>query len=203
MAIELSKTTEEAKKQFNILFENMFEFDDEDMANYDACYAAVFKKGINFSYMSATFFAQFTAEILVGMLASNPLRKQFIQALDEEKARGDAEIMYWDESMIDKRFGIPGRDYQEDIKDLYGMMNTTYIKIKSLSDWFGTDEGQKEFEMYCLSRKAKRDIKRIACEFPYLIRKYDHDEKFAKEIMEYAGIVAKQIIQSSESAEEN
>ncbi len=190
--------TENAKEQFNILFGNMFEFNDADMAGYDTCYADVFKKGINFSYMSATFFSQFSAELLVGMLASAPLREMLVQALDEEKADINKPFEYWDESMLDKRFGIPCRDYQEDIKDLYGMMNTTYIKIKSLSNWFGTDEGQKEFEMYELSQDAKREIKRIACEYPYLIRKYDHDKRFAQEIMEYASIIAKQILQASE-----
>ncbi len=201
--MRLNPTTENAKEQFNILFENMFEFDDADMAGYDTCYADVFKKGITFSYMSVTFFAQFSAELLVGMLASAPLRKMLVKALDEEKADINKPFEYWDESMLDKRLGIPGRDYQKDIKDLYDMMNTTYIKIKSLSDWFGTDEGKKEFEMYELNRDAKRDIKRIACEYPYLIRKYDHDEKFTQEIMEYAGIIAKQIIQASENNPDN
>ena len=156
--------TENAKEQFNILFGNMFEFNDADMAGYDTCYADVFKKGINFSYMSATFFAQFSAELLVGMLASVPLRKMLVQALDEEKADINKAFEYWDESMLDKRFGIPCRDYQEDIKDLYGMMNTTYIKIKSLSNWFGTDEGQKELQVFideiCKEIRTK-EIKKI------------------------------------------
>ena len=34
--------TENAKEQFNILFENMFEFDDADMVNYNECFANVF-----------------------------------------------------------------------------------------------------------------------------------------------------------------
>ncbi len=190
--------TENAKAQFNILFGNMFEFDDADMAGYDACYAEVFKKGINFSYMSATFFAQFSAELLVGMLASSPLRVMLVSALDEEKANINKPLKYWDESMNDKRFGIPGKDYAEDIKDLYRLMNTTYIKIKSLSNWFGTPEGKTEFEMYELSQDVKKDIKRIVCEYPYLIRKYDHDKEFAQEIMEYVGIIAKQIFQANE-----
>lgn len=191
--------TENAKEQFNILLGNMFEFDDADMAGYDTCFADVFKKGINFSYMSATFFAQFSAELLVGMLASAPLRKMLVQALDEEKADISKPFEYWDESMYDKRFGIVGKDYAEDIKELYSLMNTSYIKIISLNHWFSTPDGKAEFEMYELSQDSKRDIKRIACEYPYLIRKYDHDKKFAQEIMEYAGIIAKQILQVSES----
>ena len=153
--------------------------------------------------MSVTFYAQFSAELLVGLLASNPLRKQLVQSLDEEKAAIETPVEYWDDSMNENRFGIVGKDYKNDMRDLYGMMNISYNKIKSLSDWFGTAEGKKEFEMYCLSRKAKKDIKRIICEYPYLVRKYDHDETFAKEIMEYAGIVANQIIQASENSENN
>lgn len=203
MAMDPKQITENAKEQFNILFENMFEFDDADMTNYNECFANVFKKGVNFSFMSVTFYAQFSAELLVGLLASNPLRKQLVQALDDEKAAIETPVEYWDESMNENRFGIVGKDYKNDMKDLYGMMNVSYNKIKSLSDWFGTAEGKKEFEMYCLSRKAKKDIKRIICEYPYLVRKYDHDATFANEIMEYAGIVANQIIQASENSENN
>ena len=76
------------------------------------------------------------------------------------------------------------------------MKNTSYNKISSLNQWFGTDDGMKEFDMYCLSRKALKDMKRIICEYPYLIRKYDYDQEFANEIMEYAGIVAVQLEES-------
>lgn len=196
MALD-QKIIENAKDQFNILFQNMLVFEDEDMASYEACYENVFKNGINFSYMSTTFFAQFTGELLIGMYASNPFRKYLIKALDEEKAYNDKLIEYWDESMLENRFGIAGRDYENDTKDLYGMMNASYNKIKSLGEWFGTEDGKKEFEMYCLSRKAVKDIKRIACEYPYLVRRYDHDQTFAKDVMEYAGVIAQQIIQAA------
>jgi len=191
----ISEITVNAQKQFNDLFGNMFKFEESDMTAYDACYAEVFKKGINFSYMASTFYAQFAAELFVGMLASNPFRKYLVQALDDEKICTD--FTFWEESMNQNRFGIPDRDYKQDKMDIMIMMNDTYTKISELNKWFGTADGRKEFDMYCLSRKAIRDIKRIVCEFPYLIRKYDHDETFAKEIMEYAGIVEKKIIQTA------
>lgn len=189
----ITEITENARQSFNDLFGNMFTFEPEDMVNYDECYKNVFSEGNNISYMSATFYAQFSAEILVGLLASNPFRKYLVQALDEEKTCKDRS--YWDDDMKTKRFGIAGRDYKQDTADLINMMNGSYVKIESLNEWFGTDDGKKEFDMYCLSRKAIRDIKRIVCEYPYLIRKYDHDKTFAHEIMEYAGIVAHQIEQ--------
>lgn len=198
MNYEEIQITENAKEQYNKLFENMFVFNDADMAHYNTCFSDVFKKGINFSFMSATFYAQFSAELLVGSLASNPLRKKLVQAIDEEKAVIEEPITYWDESMNENRFGIIGRDYKNDIKDLFGMMNISYDKIKSLSTWFGNPEGKKEFEQYNLTSDDITVIKRIIIEFPYLFRKYDHDEAFAKEIMEYAGIVANQIIGKQE-----
>ena len=194
----MDKITLESKENFNTLFGNMFVFEDEDMAYYGPCYENVFKDGITISYMSSTFFAQFSAEILVGMIASNPFRKFLIHALDEEKAAtGSRE--YWNDTMKDLRFGIPGKDYTNDKNDLMGMMNASYNKISALNQWFGTPDGIKEFDMYCLSRKALRDIKRVVCEYPYLIRKYDYDQTFAHEIMEYAGIVATQIDASIKS----
>lgn len=189
----INQITQDVGKQFNILFGNMFKFEDSDMELYDTCYENVFKNGINFSYMSSTFFAQFSAELLIGMLSSNPFRKYLIQKLDESS--NDTVHSYWDASMNDKRFGIEGRDYTRDTIDIRAMMNETYVKIDALNEWFGTEEGKKEFGMYCLSRKAIKDLKRIICEYPYLIRKYDCDKEFANEIMEFAGIVAKQIVQ--------
>ena len=73
------------------------------------------------------------------------------------------------------------------------MADDTYVKIKALNNWFGTEEGAKEFEMYCLSKKAVRDIKRIVCEYPYLLRRFDYNAEFASEIMQYAGTVANQL----------
>ena len=197
MAIDAAKLAENSREQFNILLGKMFQFSSEDMSTYNQCYSDVFSQGINTSYMSATFFAQFTAEILVGLLSSNPFRKFLVAALDSEKADCANEMVYWEPSMQQNRFGIPGRSYENDIRDLYAMMNATYNKIASLNDWFGTEEGKKEFDMYCLSKKAVKDIKRIVCEYPYLFRKYDHDKGFATEIMEYAGIIAQQIMQSA------
>lgn len=181
-----------AKEQLSILVGNMFQITDEDMAGYDACYADVFKDGISFSFMSSTFYAQFAAEILVGCLSSNPFRKFLIQAIDAERERTEPGE-YWQENMKDLRFGIEGRDYASDKADLLDMMNVSYTKIMSLNNWYGTKEGKEEFDMYCLSRKASRDIRTVICQLPYLIRHYDYDVKFAKEIMEYAGIVAKQV----------
>lgn len=181
-----------AKEQLSILVGNMFQITDEDMAGYDACYADVFKDGISFSFMSSTFYAQFAAEILVGCLSSNPFRKFLIQAIDEERARTEPGE-YWQANMQELRFGIEGRDYAADKADLLDMMNVSYTKIMSLNNWYGTKEGKEEFDMYCLSRKASRDIRTVICQLPYLIRHYDYDVKFAKEIMEYAGIVAKQV----------
>lgn len=191
--MELAQDTRAAMEQFNQLFGNMFVFNEEDMGQYDACYADVFSRGITTSFMSAVFYAQFSAELVVGLLASNPLRKFIIQELDKEKERPEAEMVYWHESMSEKRFGLSGVDYTQDNADLMAMANASYIKAAALNDWFGTDEGKKEFELYCLSKKAVRDIKRIICEYPYLIRRYDYDKVFANEIMEYAGIVANQI----------
>ncbi len=114
----LNKTTENAKVQLNILFRNMFEFDDADMAGYDACYADAFRQGVNFSYMSTTFYAQFAAELFIGMMASSELLERLVKALDEEKADIGNPVVYWDESMNTMCFGIPGKDYEEDIKDL-------------------------------------------------------------------------------------
>lgn len=181
-----------AKEQLQLLVGNMFEITDEDMEGYDACYEAVFRDGINFSFMSATFYAQFAAEILVGCLSSNPFRKFLIQAIEAEKSRTESGE-YWQKDMPILRFGIPDRDYTPDIEDLLLMMNTSYTKIMSLNNWYGTKAGKEEFDMYCLSRKASRDIRTVICQLPYLIRHYDYDKKFAKEVMEYAGIVARQI----------
>ena len=202
MAMDYEQTAENSKEQLNILFENMFVFDDGDMEHFDTCFSDVFKKGVQFSFMSATFYAQFAAELLIGLLSSDRLRKLMAQAIDEEKAAINEPVEYWDETMKEDRFGIVGKDYKNDIKSLNDMMNTSYNKIKSLSDWFGTAEGKKEFEMYCLSSKAKKDIKHIICEFPYLFRKYDHDEAFANEVMEYAGIVANQVQQAAKDKQE-
>lgn len=202
MAVDAKVLAEDTRKQFNILFGNMFTFATEDMDGYMQCYEDVFSQGINFSFMSSTFYAQFSAEILLGMLTSNPFRKYLIQMLDEEKNDVKTPMKYWDESMEEARFGIRNRDYQKDTADILAMMNGSYNKITSLNEWFGTSEGKKEFEMYCLSRKAIKDIKRVICEYPYLIRKYDHDENFAGEIMEYAGIIANQIIQVTGSADD-
>jgi len=191
--MEMAKETVEAKKQFNQLFGNMFEFDDEDMANYDPCYEAVFSKGLNLSFMSLVFYAQFSAELLLGMLTSNSFRKYLIGEIDAEKGRAADAMNYWSDSMNENRFGIIGRDYTQDKKDLEAFANDTYLKVAALNEWYGTEDGKKEFDMYCLSKKAVKDIKRIFVEYPYLIRRYDYDQKFATEIMEYAGIVANQI----------
>ena len=191
--MEMAKETVEAKKQFNQLFGNMFEFDDEDMTNYDPCYEAVFSKGLNLSFMSLVFYAQFSAELLLGMLTSNSFRKYLIGEIDAEKGRAADAMNYWSDSMNENRFGIIGRDYTQDKKDLEAFANDTYLKVAALNEWYGTEDGKKEFDMYCLSKKAVKDIKRIFVEYPYLIRRYDYDQKFATEIMEYAGIVANQI----------
>lgn len=188
---------DDVREQMNKLFKNMFVFTNEDMQLYDACFSNVFSGGITFSYMTATFYAQFAGEILVGMLSSNPFRRFLTTALDEE-AKREGRGKYWHESMATKRFGLPGVDYTADMEDLKSMMNTSYMKIESLSNWYGTDEGRSEFDLYCLSNKAIRDIKRVIMEFPYLIRRYDFDQQFAGEIMEYAGIVAAQIKEAVE-----
>ena len=188
---------DDVREQMNKLFKNMFVFTNEDMQMYDACFSNVFSGGITFSYMTATFYAQFAGEILVGMLSSNPFRRFLTTALDEE-AKREGRGKYWHESMATKRFGLPGVDYTADMEDLKSMMNTSYMKIESLSNWYGTDEGRSEFDLYCLSNKAIRDIERVIMEFPYLIRRYDFDQQFAGEIMEYAGIVAAQIKEAVE-----
>jgi len=195
--MELAQNTIDAKNQFNILFNNMFAFEDDDMGQYDACYSNVFSNGVNMSYMSLVFYAQFSAEILVGLLASNPFRKFLVESIENEKNRSEADMQYWHESMNQKRFGIEGYDYTQDAAELMAMANESYVKVAALNDWFGTEEGKEEFEMYCLSKKAVRDIKTIVCNYPYLIRKYDYDMEFANEIMEYAGIVANQILNST------
>lgn len=189
---EANEILANAKEQLSILVGNMFQITDEDMAGYDACYADVFKDGISFSFMSATFYAQFAAEILVGCLSSNPFRKFLIQAIEAERTRTEPGE-YWQEDMKDLRFGIEGRDYASDMADLTDMMNTSYTKVMSLNNWYGTKEGREEFDMYCLSKKASRDIRTVICQLPYLIRHYDYDARFAAEVMEYAGIIAKQI----------
>lgn len=189
---EMTEILKNAQHEFNVLMGNMFEFNDEDMAKYDACYADVFKDGINFSYMSATFYAQFASEILLAALSSNPFRKFVAHAIEEERGRSEPG-QYWDEGMNELRFGIPGKDYTADTRDLTAMMNASYVKIASINNWYGTKEGKEEFEMYCLSKRAVKDIKSMVCELPYLLRHYDYDAQFAKEIMEYAGIVANQI----------
>ena len=191
--MSLQQSTIDAKEQFNKLFGNMMTFSDDDMIQYDSCYEDVFKSGINYSFMSCVFFAQYSAEILMGMLASNPFRKYLITCLDDEANYDASELKYWHESMNEKRFGIEGYNYDKDKVDIMAMANDTFIKISALNDWFGTDEGSKEFDMYCLSKKAVRDIKRIICEYPYLMRKYDHDQYFANEIMDYASIVMREI----------
>lgn len=195
MPSETGEILANAREQIQLLVGNMFQITDEDMAGYDACYADVFKNGITFSFMSATFYAQFAAEILVGCLSSNPFRKFLIKAIDLERER-TTPGEYWQENMKDLRFGIEGRDYEADISDLLRMMNVSYTKIVGINNWYGTDAGKEEFDMYCLSRKAARDIRTVICQMPYLIRHYDYDVQFAKEIMEYAGIIARQIEQA-------
>ena len=130
---------DDVREQMNKLFKNMFVFTNEDMQLYDACFSNVFSGGITFSYMTATFYAQFAGEILVGMLSSNPFRRFLTTALDEE-AKREGRGKYWHESMATKRFGLPGVDYTADMEDLKSMMNTSYMKIESLSNWYGTDE---------------------------------------------------------------
>lgn len=194
---EMAAILEDARGQFNVLLGNMFQFDDDDMAKYDECYKRVFRDGITFSYMSATFFAQFAAEILIAGLTSNPFRRFITAALDAEAGR-EGPTEYWHESMHELRFGLPGVDYTQANGELLQMMNDSYMKILSMNEWYGKPDGQKEFEMFCLSNRAIRDLKRMAAEFPYLIRRYDNDHQFAGEIMEYAGIVAEQIRRSAE-----
>lgn len=189
--MELYNDTLEAKNQFNQIFGNMMTFEDEDMTQYEACYADVFSEGVNLSYMGLIFYANYSAEIMLALLTSNPFRKFLIEELDKEKARTGGD--YWNDSMRVKRFGIENPNLDQDKAEIMIIANDTYIKISALNKWFGTDEGKKEFDMYCLSKKAIRDMKRIICEYPYLIRRYDFDRTFANEIMEYAGIVATQI----------
>ena len=189
---DITEILRNAKDQLNILLGNMFTFDDDDMANYDKCYSDVFRNGINFSYMSSTFYAQYAAEIMMAALSSNPFRKFIMAAIEAERTRTEPGE-YWHPSMSELRLGLPGKDYTRDVSDIVGMMNVSYVKLTSLNEWYGTDDGKEEFEMYCLSGRAVRDIKAMVCELPYLIRHYDWDETFAKEIMEYAGIVAAQI----------
>ncbi len=181
-----------AKEQLNILFGNMIPITDTDMEAYDKCFTDVFRNGITFSYMSSTFFAQFASEILVGALSSNPFRKFLSLALEQERGRTEPGE-YWDETMETLRFGLPGVDDAPGVADVMSMMNTSYVKIMALNEWYGTPDGKAEFDMYCLSGRAIRDIKAVICELPYLIRRYDYDKQFAGEIMEYAGIVAEQI----------
>lgn len=192
---------ENSINEFNKLMGNMFTFGAEDKAMYDLCYQRVFSGGASFSYMSATFFAQFAGEILVGLLASNPFRRFIENALNDE-AKRETPGEYWEPSMVEQRFGIPGRDYQNDLTALFAMMNESYTKILSLNNWYGTPDGKKELDMYCLSRKAVRCIRRAVDEFPYLIRRYDFDKQFAGEIMEYAGIVAAQIRATASESDE-
>ncbi len=193
---DISSILDNSREQFNVLLGNMFQFDDADMQMYDACYRNVFGQGVNFSYMSTTFFAQFATEILIAGLTSNPFRRFVVDALADEAASSGGP--YWDESMNELRFGIPGMDYSQSIRELMAMMNDSYMKILSMNDWYGTADGKKEFEMHCLSNRAVRDLKRMVLEFPYLIRRFDHDHQFAGEIMEYAGIVAENIRRSAE-----
>lgn len=187
-----------SKEQFNILLGNMIRFTDEDMAAYDKCYGDVFSGGVNFSYMASTFFAQFASELLVAALSSNPFRKFIVAALESERLLGATPAEYWDPSMQESRFGLADRDYSDDTAQILSMMNTSYAKIMALNNWYGTDAGKNEFDMYCLSGRAIRDIKAMVCEFPYLIRHYDRDQQFAGEVMEYAGIVAVQIREIAE-----
>ena len=185
-----------AMNRFNELFGNMFRFEAEDMKNYETCYAEVFRNGTNFSFMSSVFFAQFSTEILLGLLASEPFRKYVIEQLDEEKeCHGICE--YWHENMRTSRFGLKNHDYTRDNENLMNMMNGTYIRIQSLNEWYGTDEGKSAFESYKLSVDSKNDIKRITCEYPYLIRRFDHDKRFANEIMEHAGCISETLRQKT------
>lgn len=189
---EINEILANAREQLNLLVGNMFQITEDDMAMYDACYADVFKDGVNFSFMSATFFAQFAPELLLAALSSNPFRKFVVQAIEAEKTRSDPGE-YWDENMDVLRFGRPDRDYSTDNADILSMMNTSYVKLTALNNWYGKDAGREEFEMYCLSGRAVKDIKAMICQMPYLIRHFDYDKQFAAEIMEYAGIVANQI----------
>ncbi len=70
---DISSILDNSREQFNVLLGNMFQFDDADMQMYDACYRNVFGQGVNFSYMSTTFFAQFATEIL-NLMQLEPLQ---------------------------------------------------------------------------------------------------------------------------------
>lgn len=201
--MELTQNTKKAMEQFNQLLGNMFVFNDEDMAQYDNCYADVFSKGVTFSYMSSVFFAQFSTEFLIGLLSSNPLREYVIKELDNEKTRTKDDMTYWHKSMPTHRFGTPHVGYVDDTMDVMNMVDASYIKISSMNEWFGTEEGKKEFENYCLSKEDVRDIKRVVCEYPYLIRRYDYSEVFANEIMEYVGIIVRQIADANPKESED
>ena len=189
---ETAEILANAKEQLNLLVGNMFQITDEDMALYDACYADVFKSGVNFSFMSSTFFAQFAPELLLGALSSNPFRKFIARAIEAERNRTEPG-QYWDENMELLRFGRQDRDYTADNADILSMMNVSFVKLTALNNWYGKDAGREEFDTYCLSGRAVRDIKAMILQLPYLIRHYDYDRQFAVEIMEYAGIVANQI----------
>lgn len=193
--MELSKEALTAKEQFNDLLGNVMVFDDSDMEQYERCYADVFSDGVNLTYMGLIFFSSYSAEILLAMLTSNPFRKFVIEHLDEEKKRESGSGTYWDPDMNEKRFGVENESADKDKHEILLVANDTFTKIYELNKWFSTEDGKKELDMYCLSNKAIRDMKRIICEYPYLIRRFDFNAAFANEIMEYAGIVHRQIVQ--------
>ena len=168
--VNLRSDVADVMKQFNTMFGNVLTFKPEDMQTYPACYDNVFKDGINFSFLSSVFFAEFSAELFIVILASAPIRKFLIESLDKEACYSSSETEYWNKTMEKNRFGIPGRDYTKDINDISNMMNATYIKISSLNDWYGTAEGKEELSLYGLTDEVKSDIKRIICEYPYLIK---------------------------------
>ncbi len=198
MAKKLRQTTETAKQQYNMLFKNVFVFDDEDMEGYDKCFFDVFRKGVNLSYYTSSFYAQYTGELYVGMLISKKFRKKLVEAINHEKAHIDEPVVYWEKNMSTKRFGIPGKDYTGYTKTIMNMINTSYCKIAGLSEYFGTPEGKKDFESYSLTPEDVADMKCIIMQFPYLLRKSDHDKDFMKYVMKTAGDVVKEIMKGVE-----
>ncbi|MBR1854608.1 MAG: hypothetical protein IJ794_15940 [Lachnospiraceae bacterium] len=198
--MELREDVKNAKLRFNTLLSNILEFKDEDTKLYDDAFADVFSDGINFSYMSAIFFAQYSAELLIAMICSNTLCEWLVAEIEEEKHRGKEDMHYWEESMNEYRFGLPDLDYADDSTEIMFIAMDTYSKIEAINRWYGTDGGRKELEAFrstgrCMSSQSIRDMVKIVCEYPYLIRRYDFDKEFACDIMEYAGIIEKKITQ--------
>ncbi len=188
-----------AKEELNDLVGNIVTINDKDMALYESAFKEVFADGVKLSFMSMVFYATYTPELLIGLLEAGQFRDWLREAVEEEKHIGaNNDYEYWEPSMDTERYGIKGKDVSNCTINIRELAKASYSKIAAANEWYGTPEGKEELGEYDLSERDIMDIKTIILGYPYLMRRYDYNEGFAKDIMEYTRIICKQICDDTE-----